>query len=106
MNVTIPAGVQIRPDADALDFTDIAPGCVRSGPASWNEDGSLSIPFAPEPTAAQQVLIRRRLLTKDARDERIVAGLATVYGKLDPNVAVQQTLRLMIEDRVGRIEGW
>ncbi|NUR79082.1 MAG: hypothetical protein HOQ21_01355 [Dermatophilaceae bacterium] len=106
MNLTIPPNVQVRPGAGDLDFADLAPGCKRSGPATWLDDGTLVLPFAPEPTSPQQALIRRRVLTKDAREERIVAGLVAVYAKLDQTVPVQQTARLLIEDRVGRIEGW
>ena len=99
MNVTIPTGLSIRPGAADLDFTDLAPGCERSGSASW-VDGQLNIPFTPEPSPDQQQLIRRRVLTRDADEERIVAGLVAEYP------TATGALKLLIEDHVGRIEGW
>ena len=101
MNVTIPAGMAIRSGAADLDFTDLAPGSERSSPTEWIDDGrTLSIPFDPEPTTGQQQLIRRRVLTRDAAEERLVASLAEEYpGATDVE-------RLLIEWLVGRIEGW
>lgn len=107
MNLTLPADMGMRPDAGNLDFSDLAPGCERTESASWSEDGqTLVLPFTPEPSAEQQQLIRRRLLTRDDREERIVTSLVALYAKLDPAKPLEQTARLLIEDRVGRIEGW
>jgi len=100
VNLTIPAGLSIRPGAGDLDFTDLAPGCERVGSASWDGAQTLSLPFDPEPSAQQQQLIRRRLLTRDAEEERVVAGLVAEHD------AAEGAVRLLIEDRVGRIEGW
>lgn len=107
VNVTIPAGLRPREGAGDLDFSDLAPGCERTESASWTADGqTLVLPFSPEPTPDQEQLIRRRLLTRDAREERIVSSLVDLYDGLDPAKPLEQTARLLIEDRVGRIEGW
>ena len=60
---------------DSMDFTDlITSGAVRSGSVSYSEDASghevLVIPFTPEPTAAEQWAITRRVITKDAAEEQ------------------------------------
>ncbi len=60
----------LRPDADFSDLT----ASVRTGSATWDDD-ALCIPFDPEPSPAEQVLIRRRLMTRDNAHEAWVAAV-------------------------------
>lgn len=87
--------------ADDTDVSDLT-AAVRSGAASWLEDGSLSIPFDPEPTDAEQERIRRRLMTptddQETRVGKLVAAHAALVSDTSPAAVA---LRLLIEDRLG-----
>ncbi len=97
------AARMVRPaNTDVSDLTTAR----RDGDASWEADGSLVLPFCPEPSDDEQHLIVRRLLTRDAAEARIVTALADQYDALDPAVPAENVLRLLVEARIGRIEGW
>lgn len=68
-------------NVDATDLSDLT-ASVRTGPATWGEDGTLMIPFDLEPSAAEQLLIRRRLVTRDADEEAGVAAMVTTRAAL------------------------
>ncbi len=70
MRVEQAAGHLLRPDADLSDLT----ASVRTDSATWDGD-TLCLPFDVEPTPAEQVLIRRRLMTRDAAHEAWVAAV-------------------------------
>lgn len=100
--VIIPANLAariLRPaDTDMSDLTAAA----RDGDAGWLEDGSLSIPFSPEPTPAEQSRILRRLLTASPADEAVVAALVDAYADLaDRTTPTATAVRLLIQDRLG-----
>jgi hypothetical protein len=59
---------------DDISYADIvSSGAVKTGPAVWdtNRPGIMLIPFTPEPTAAEQWAITRRLLTSDTEEEQL-----------------------------------
>lgn len=64
-------------DPETIQYSDIVTsGAVKTGPAVWNEgeQDQLTIPFSPEPTAAEQWAITRRLFTLDAVEEQLYAS--------------------------------
>lgn len=102
MIISIPPGGQLRAGAAAVDISDLTDS-VRTAPAGWL-DGSLEIPLHPEPSAAEQVLIRRRLLTRDAAEEMRVgllqAALAGIEGDTSP---LADAVRELLTDRLEKV---
>lgn len=68
MRLYLPGGLLKRAEADVSDLTD----STRSGACYWDpaELDVLVCPFDPEPTEAESVAIRRRVVTVDAADEQ------------------------------------
>lgn len=89
-------------DSDLSDLTT----AQRTGPAYWDEgDGMLVIPFAVEPSLAEQAAIRRRLLTADAVEESTVNSLMQARSALaNDNTTHGQILRLLVNDRLRDIK--
>lgn len=103
MRVALGPGVSLlRPDADVSDLT----ASVRQG-AHWDE-GDLIVDFDVEPSPAEQRLIRRRLLTRDAAHEawvgRVVDADAMVRTSLTLNTATKTLLRLLAQGALLGIE--
>lgn len=71
---------RINRDVETTDFSDlITSGAVKTGGATWDPDvpDLLIIPFSPEPTAAEQWAITRRLFTLDATEESLYTASET-----------------------------
>lgn len=64
---------RLERNPNTTDYTDlITSGAVRTGDATGWDDSTVNvvtIPFSPEPTAAEQDRIRIRLVTVDAAEE-------------------------------------
>lgn len=73
MRLYLPNNLLKRGGADLSDLTD----SCQTGPAYWDPEmlDVLVVPLDPEPTAAEQDAIRRRLVTVDADDEARYADL-------------------------------
>lgn len=80
MRVTITAPLP-RP----LDEVDIASltASVPDGRPYWEPDEVLVIPFTPEPTAAEQTAIIRRITSTDADEETQRTTIADALADLD-----------------------
>ena len=59
---------------DDLDFSDLTTA-VRDG-AAWSDGTYIYIPFAPEPTPAEQERILIRIMTVDAAQEQLFVDAA------------------------------
>ncbi len=95
MKLYLPAGQLRRPEVDLSDLT----ASQRCGDLYWDPESVdvLVIPMDPEPSEAEQVLIRRRLVTVDAADEaHLDELLATVADPLVPSWA-RLVLRVELE---------
>lgn len=92
-------GVQWRQGGfDAIDFSDLT-ASVRSGPVSWAEGGALVVPFDPEPSGSEQIVIRRRLLTRDAEHEARVAAMQAALAGLPDTLP--DAVELILRDQLG-----
>ena len=70
--------VNVPPDAALRDArTDVSDltASVLDGDPYWEAPTTLVLPFDPEPSVAEQALIRRRLMTRDADEEAWVTAL-------------------------------
>lgn len=80
MRLHLPGGLLRRPDADLSDITT----SKIAGRPYWEPNDVLVVPFDREPTAAEAVKIRRRLVTVDAADEARLERLLGLKGSTDP----------------------
>ena len=95
MRFFLPDGLLKRAGADLSDLT----GSQRAGEFRWapDEPDVLLCPMDPEPTEAEQVAIRRRLVTADAVDE------ARLYDLIDARAVATSTFeRLWLDDQLAR----
>ena len=89
---------------DPPDFSDLTPRPLDGDP-QWaaDEPDALHLPFDGEPSAAEQVKIRRRLLTADAAEEARVTEMAAARTRLrgvTNKTADQQALLALLNDRL------
>lgn len=73
--------IPLRREVDAVDLSDLT-DAERSGPAYWDPEAdvaTLVVPVDPSATAAEAKAIRRRLVTKDAADERQLLDLIAAH---------------------------
>lgn len=99
MRVEQAAGHLLRPDADLSDLT----ASVRTDSATWDGD-TLCLPFDVEPSLAEQVLIRRRLMTRDAEHEAWVAAVADAVADVAPDTPAHRLLLLLSADATRGID--
>lgn len=86
-----------------VDFTDLT-GATQTGPPVWVGETTLEIPFNPEPTAAEQKLIRRRLLTRDSAHEARVTAFVAAAANLGTPEGVADAIRLLLTEALDGIE--
>lgn len=90
---------------DDVDLSDLT-SAQRTGPAVWDEDGLLRVPFDRDLTADEEALIRRRLLTRDADQESEVAtmqdALVALAGKTG---TIAGALRVLLESHLSSTLG-
>lgn len=69
---------RIERGPDAVTFTDLTASVYTPNTAYWAEgegrENIMIIPFAPEPTAAEQWAVTRRLITESAQEEALYAA--------------------------------
>lgn len=102
MRVHVPGGFIRR--TSAVDFSDLTTA-TQTGPARWEDDGhTLVIPFRPEPTTAEQRLIRRRLMTHDTEHEKWVASVAAELAGPPDATTTGRLVRLLATDAIRGID--
>lgn len=91
--------VRLARTADDIDLADLTDS-IRVGVAYWSrgEVDALVMPLDPEPTEAEARMIRRRLVTADAADERHLGELLSAHA--DPQAPAWARLALAAE--IGR----
>lgn len=101
MRLTIPPGGALR--AGVVDVSDLTDS-TRTGAPRWLDETTLELPFDPEPTDAEQTLIRRRLLTRDAAHEARVAALLASAADLSTPASLASAVRLLLTEALEGIE--
>jgi hypothetical protein len=97
------SGVGLAREPRNLDFSDLTASEV-TGPYQWINEGQLDIPFDPDPSDDEQVLIRRRLVTKDSDAEYRLNCLAELAATLDGNDdPAARATRLLILERLSEL---
>lgn len=86
-------------DTDVSDLTD----SQRTGPAYW-EDGALVLPFDVDPTPAEQALICRRLMTRDAAHETWVGAVSDALAAIPETDPCRPLLVLLVSDALRGID--
>ena len=103
MRIVLSSAPLLRPDADVSDLT----ASELVGSPHWVDGTTLVLPFDPEPSAAEQRLIRRRLMTEDAAHEAWVSDVVDAVSDLDalPSLTpAERLLRLLAAGAVRGIE--
>lgn len=91
MRLYFPTGI-VR--TERPDFSDLTTSTQVA--ARWEEAGTvLVMEFDPEPSPAEQVLIRRRLMTRDAAHEAWVGALRAEVDAMVADTPSARAIRLM-----------
>jgi hypothetical protein len=93
-------GTVLRRTPGDLDFSDLTNSRLTGEPL-WLDENRLDLPFTPDPSPAEKLTIRRRLLTRD-RDEETRVGqyLAAANALANSTTTEGKALRLLILERL------
>lgn len=101
MNITVKPG-QMQRDPATTAFDDLTASAPTAAP-SWQDHSTLVLPFDVEPTAAEQLLIRRRLMTRDTEHEARVTAIRAAADAL-PESDTSGLLHLLVEELLDGID--
>lgn len=101
VKLTIRAGAALR--AGDVDMSDLTTA-TQTGPPRWVDETTLEITFDREPTVAEQALIRRRLLTRDAAHEARATAFVAAAANLGTPDGVAAAVRLLLTEALDGIE--
>ena len=102
MNLTVTPGRPLR-DPATTDLSDLT-ASERTGDAAWLDETTLHLPFTPEPSQAEQALIRRRLMTRDAEQEAWVGAVVNTLAAIPTSEPCRALLALLVDDALNGID--